>query len=122
MPILIDLIENGHVVQYTVSDPWSPSEILPAKEQSHVIFGKAQHKLHVIADLRGASLNLGLLNAVQQVIGGEPLPNSGEVVVLGIGRMMRMIASPILKIAAGSDPVSFFDTQQEALTYLRKLY
>jgi hypothetical protein len=122
MPILIDLIENGHVVQYTVTEPWSPSEILPAKAKSHEIFGAAKHKLHVLVDIRKASMNLAVVNAAQQVIGGEQLPNSGEIVVLGVGKMLRMVAAPILKIAAGSDPVTFFDTTQEALTYLRKLY
>ncbi|MBX3081487.1 MAG: hypothetical protein KF716_07600 [Anaerolineae bacterium] len=122
MPILIDLIENDHVVQYTVTEPWSPSEILPAKAKSHEIFGAAAHTLHVLVDLRKATFNLSLINAAQQVIGGEHLPNSGEIVVVGIGKMLRMIATPILKVAAGSDPVSFFDSPHEALTYLRKLY
>lgn len=120
MPITINLIEDGHIVHYTVSDPWTTDEILPAKAHSHEVFGGARHTLHALADLRGAAMNLGLIQAAQQMMGGEPLPNSGEIAVVGVSRLIRMVAAPILTLVAGDNPVSFFDTVPDATAYLRR--
>lgn len=121
MPITIRLIENGHIVHYAVTEPWTVAEILPIKAQSEAIFRSATHTLHALADLRGATMNLGLIQAAQQMMGGEQLPNSGEIAVVGVSRMIRMIAAPILNMVAGDNPVSFFDDVPQATAYLRRL-
>lgn len=120
MPIRIELSEDGRIMRFQVEEPWKPEEIIPAKEKSRSIYTQAQNTVHALVDLRRATVNLPLLQASQQVIGGEPFPNSGQIAVVGISRMMQMIAYPLLRLAGGGDTVAFFNTVEEAKAYLQR--
>ena len=119
MPINLELIENGHILWFQIAGAWKTEEILPAKEKTRRIFQEAPHTVHALADLSKATINMSLLLASQQVIGGEPLPNTGQIAVVGVSWMLRMVAEPVLR-AASRDPISFFDTTDQAKSYLRK--
>ncbi|HVO42721.1 MAG TPA: hypothetical protein VMT34_08865 [Aggregatilineales bacterium] len=120
MPIRIDQIENGHIVRFVIDDPWSADEIPEAKETARALFRQARHTVHALADLRHAAMSMALVMAAQQVIGGEPFPNAGQIAVVGISSLMRFMAAPILRLSGGADTVSFFDTSEQAVQYLRR--
>jgi hypothetical protein len=58
--------------------------------------------------------------ASHQVIGGEPLPNTGQIAIVGVPRMIRLVAEPILRATGNADPITFFGTLDEAKTHLRR--
>jgi hypothetical protein len=119
MPINLELIEDGHILWFQIEGVWRSEEILPAKEKTRRIFKQAPHTVHALVDLRRATVNMSLLMASQQVIGGEPLPNAGQIAIVGVSRLMQMLTEPILR-AASNDPISFFDSPEEARSYLRR--
>jgi hypothetical protein len=120
VPINLDLIENGHVLWFKMEGSWKPEEILQAKEKTRSIFKQATHPIHAIVDLRGASFNMSLVTASQQVIGGEPLPNAGQITVIGVPWLMRMMVEPLLRVSNSNDPVTFFNTIDEAKAFLKR--
>lgn len=120
MPINLELIENTHILHFQVDGSWTPEEIVASKERVRRIFQESRHTLHALVDLRRAKVSVPLLMASQQVIGGEPLPNSGQITVVGVSWLMRGLAEPILRLAGGAETVSFFDTMDEAKAYLRR--
>jgi hypothetical protein len=120
MPIKMELIENDHILHFQIEDPWTATDIPIAKEQARNFFQQAQQTLHALVDLRRAAITVPLLTASQQVIGGEPFPNSGQIAVIGVNRLMRMIAEPILRLSGEAEKLAFFGTIDEAKTYLRR--
>jgi len=120
MPIHLELIENGWILLFQVERTWTTDEILTAKAETRHIFETAQHPIHALVDLHQATVNVALLQASHQVIGGDPLPNPGQIAVVGVSRMMRLIAAPILALAGGSETLTFLDGLDEAKHYLRR--
>src|SRR5258707_1534047 len=120
MPIKLELIENGWILHFQVERTWTNNEILAAKAETPRIYAAAQHPVHALADLRQVSVNLALLQASSQVMGGDLLPNAGQVAVVGVSWMMRMVATPFLTLAVGSEAPRFFDSLDEAKRYLRR--
>jgi len=118
MAISLEQIENGHILWFRIEGAWKADDIATAKEQTRRIFTEAKHPVHALVDLRRASVNLPLLTATQQVIGGEPLPNTGQIAIVGVPRLIRMLAEPILRAASSGEPISFFNTFEEAQKYL----
>jgi hypothetical protein len=122
MPIQIEVIENGRIMHLQVTDPWKPADILPAKEKTREIFTAAKNTVHALVDLRRAAITMNLISASQQVIGGDPLPNAGQIAVVGINPLMQMMARPILKLSGSGDTVSFFDSVESAKKHLSKYF
>lgn len=120
MPINLELIEDGHILWFQVDEPWNADDIPPAKEKSRRIFQQAQHTVHSLVDLRRAKVNLPLLTAAQQVIGGEPFPNSGQIAIVGVSGMMQLIIRPALMVTGNADTLRFFKTFEEAKAHLRR--
>jgi hypothetical protein len=121
MPIKMELIENDHILHIQVQDPWNAADIPVAKEECRSFFQQANHTLHAVVDLRRAAITVPLLSASQQVIGGEPFPNSGQIAVIGVAWMMRMVAEPILRLSGNADTLAFFGSIDEAKTHLRRI-
>src|SRR5260221_14309599 len=119
MPIKLELIENGYIVWFHVEGTWNSDDISTAKTDAHRVFSQAHHTIHALVDLRRATVNMALIRATQQIIGGEPLPNSGQIAVVGVARLMRMLVEPILRVIS-TDPITFFDTIEDAKKYLRQ--
>ncbi|HLY28077.1 MAG TPA: hypothetical protein VKQ72_17155 [Aggregatilineales bacterium] len=120
MPINLQMIENDWILHFQVEKTWTPEEILTAKADTRRLFEASQHPVHALVDLRDAAVNLALLQASSQVIGGDMLPNAGRVAVVGVSWLMRTLAAPLLVLAVGSDAPSFFDDIEEAKRYLRR--
>ncbi len=121
MPINLDLIENERILLIQITGDWKTADIAPAKEKTRHLFEQAQGTLYALVDLRQAAVNLPLLTASKQEIAGEPLHNSGQIAVVGVSRMMRMLGEPILRLAGSGDDIAFFNTLEEAKAYLRRL-
>ncbi len=121
MPIKLELIEEGHILWFQIDGTWTSTEIADAKEKTQRVYREAQHTIHALVDLRHAQVNVPLLMASRQVIGGELLPNAGQIAIIGVSRMLRMVAEPILRMADSTGSVIFFGTIEEAKAYLKQL-
>ena len=119
MPINLELIEDGYILWFRIEGSWEPREVAPVKEKTQRTFKEAKHTIHALVDLERASVNLPLLKATQQLIGGEQLPNTGHIAIVGVPRMIRMVAEPILR-ATSKEPISFFGSLEEAKNFLRR--
>ncbi len=119
MPINLDLIDNGHILWFQVTGAWKTDEIRPAKEKTQLIFRQAHHPIQALLDLRGAKVNMALIKASQEVIGGEPLPNSGQIAVVGVPGWMRVLVEQLLRVTGNTDPITFFNSFEDAKTFLR---
>ena len=122
MPINMELIDGGNVLWVQINGDWKPEDIAPAKEQTQRIFKQAQHPIHSLVDLRHASVNIPLIRASQQVIGGEALPNAGQIAVVGVPWLIRAVAEPILRASNPNDPISFFNSIEDAQKHLRRFF
>jgi hypothetical protein len=120
MPINLELVEEGCILWFQIEGAWKNEDITLAKEKTRCIFQQAQHPVHALVDLQHAAVNLPLLMASQQVIGGEPLPNAGQIAIVGVPRLIRMVAEPILRASSSGEPITFFDTLEQARSYLRR--
>src|SRR6267143_374346 len=105
MPIKLELIEDGHILWFQIDGAWTSAEIADAKEKTQRVFRDAQHTIHALVDLRRAKVNVPLLMASRQVIGGELLPNAGQIEVIGVSSLLRMVAEPILRMADSTGSV-----------------
>ncbi len=119
MPINLELIDNGHILWFQVAGAWSTDEIRPAKDKTRQIFQQAHHPIHALLDLRSARVNMALITASQQVIGGDPLPNSGQIAVVGVPGWMRVLVEQLLRVTGNTDPITFFNNFEDAKTFLR---
>ncbi len=119
MPINLELIDNGHILWFQVTGAWKTDEIRPAKEKTRHIFQQAQHPIHALLDLRSAKVNMALITASQQVLGGEPLPNTGQIAVVGVPGWMRVLVEQLLRVTNNTDPITFFNSFEDAKTFLR---
>ncbi len=119
MPINLELIDNGHILWFQVAGAWSTDEIRPAKEKTRHIFQEAQHPIHALLDLRNAKVNMALITASQEVIAGDPLPNSGQIAVVGVPGWMRVLVQQLLRVTGNTDPITFFNSFEDAKTFLR---
>jgi hypothetical protein len=120
MPINLELIDNGYILWFQIEGAWKPEDIAPAKEKTWQIFQQARHTVHALVDLSHAQVNVPLLMATNQVIGGEPLPNTGQIAIVGVPRMIRLVAEPILRATGNADPITFFGAIEEAKAYLHR--
>jgi hypothetical protein len=120
MAIKLELIEEGYVIWFKIEGVWETEDIAPAKEKTASIFKQADHTVHALVDLRNAKVNVPLLMASRQVIGGEALPNAGKIAVIGVSKLLRMVSEPILKMADTSGSVAFFNTIEDAVKFLKQ--
>lgn len=119
MSIQLEPRENGHVLYYTFTDPWSAAEIGPRTMEAARYCGEARFKVHSIFDLR-ASKNIptGVINA-RRDIAVLNHPNAGYTAIVGATRLARSVAD-ILKNLIRFDRMLFFDSADEAWTFIRQ--
>src|SRR5258706_715776 len=107
MPIHQELIEDGNILLFRIEGSWEPQDVAPVKAKTQRTFKEAKHTIHALVDLERASVNLPLLKATQQLIGGEQLPHTRHNAIVRVHRLIRMVAEPILR-ATSKEPISFF--------------
>jgi hypothetical protein len=119
MPVTMEPCENGHVLRFFISEPWTAREMASVYPASRAYHDKAPHKVHSLLIVEARQVPPGLLQLRQ----GPPSlvhPNSGQTVVVGAGAVIRTISEVIFKILR-YDRGKFFNTEEEALAYLRQV-
>src|SRR5262249_17505630 len=119
MPVELELKENGRVMLWRFSDPWSLVELKPLTLQARDIFQKATFTVHSMADLRQARRVPSGVLSTRQVTTWQHA-RSGQLVLLGASAFARLMMETVFRIAR-FDRFRFFEDEAEALAYLRGL-
>jgi hypothetical protein len=118
MPIDFQILDDGHIVRYVYTDPWTMSELDAVTEQDIAHRQQAGHKVHSLAITK-----INIIAAGSLKVRKSPSLNhstAGGVAIVGSSKIVRLFADTVLKLAQ-FDRAKFFDTEDEALVYLREI-
>src|SRR5690349_1195029 len=120
MPATLELVENGHVINAVIAQPWQLQDVLEAYETETKWRDQAAWKLHTLLDIRRAPPSpKGVLSLARQ----SPSlihPRRGAVAVVGGSAFGRTIVEMACRIA-GFNHVRFFASPDDAWKYLRQV-
>jgi hypothetical protein len=120
MPVSLELLENGHIVFYKIEPPWTALELTSLYPREKTIRDTAPYLVHAMYDIRAVKeLPPGALGTRH----GAPTlehKNSGQIALVGSQSLARVIAQTIIRLGHITR-AHFFDTDEEALAYLRKV-
>ncbi len=119
MPVTMEICEAGHVLRFVYTDPWILPDMLAFYPASDAYFTRAPHRVHTLCRYDARQIPLGVL----QLRHGAPSlvhPNSGHLVIVSSWIALRAIVGVVFRIA-NYDRGKFFDTEEEALAFLRQV-
>jgi hypothetical protein len=120
MPVTVKFLEGEHVFYMKIEDPWTMDHIATAFDEAVPHFDKATFKVHTLANVTSTrNLPPGVLSIRQ----GNPTlvhPNRGHAAVVGANNFVKSIGDAVTRIARFKS-VQFFNTEEDAWAYLRKL-
>ncbi|PJF30956.1 MAG: hypothetical protein CUN51_05600 [Candidatus Thermofonsia Clade 1 bacterium] len=117
MPVTQELIENGRILLVVFTDSWTADQMLSHYPQAQQYYDAAKHPIHLLIDVSGARLSIpGALRAREAPALRHPM--GGDVVVVGAQSVVRAIGETVFRVARFRR-VTFFDTHEEGLAFLR---
>jgi hypothetical protein len=119
MPGMVTLEENGYVIHYTYTDPWTMEDWSEVNQQSQAFYDQASHRLHVLLDVsRTRTVPAGIMRSRSTLDISHP--NSGNIAIIGAAPMLKTIGEAILRLARFKR-AKFFEKEEDARTYLREM-
>jgi hypothetical protein len=119
MPVTLELIEDGYVLHYTISDPWESADLMNMYPKELAYRDSTPHVIHSITDL-SASRRIPK-NWLQLRAGpGINHPRGGEIVLFGLNPGINIIVDTILR-ATRSTRMRVFKDEAKAWEYIREL-
>jgi len=116
MPVTMQLEENGRIMFWQFSDPWTLPELFVHYKESEAIFKNATHLVHSLIDLQQArSMPSGILKARFNADWSHP--RSGYTVLIGSSLLVKRTAELLFKITR-FDRVKFFPDEPSARAFL----
>lgn len=116
MPIELDILENGHVLRYLMTDPWTIEDYEPILERDIMHRESVNHKVHNLTIAKLRTVPAGALRARNAPTFNHP--TAGHLAMVGAPQLVRSFTEIVLKLAH-YERVKFFDTEEEALEHLR---
>ena len=119
MPVIRTDLEVGHVLKYTISDPWEINDLLKLFPDDILYRNKVPFKVHTLIDAEKVMrVPSGWLNA--RAAPGLVHPNSGQFVVVGLHGSAHRLMEVMLKTIHYNRMI-LFKTETEAITYLQSV-
>ncbi len=119
MPATAEIFENGRILKYVVSDPWTMDDIVHITREGKQIYDTSPQRVHLLADLTGTRrVPPGFLSV--RNVPDLNHPNSGHIALVGAAGVVRAMVELVARIFPG-DKVGYYETEAEALAYLRSL-
>src|SRR5690348_8221445 len=119
MPATVELRENGRVLYYVYSDPWTLADMEQVGKEATKLYDAASRKLHVYLDARKMkTVPTGVLRARNNP--DMRHPNSGQIVIVGAARIIQVMAETVLKLTH-VNRLKFYQDEQEGWAYLRSV-
>jgi hypothetical protein len=118
MPIKMELVENGQVIHYVFTDPWTVPELMKLYEQNQAIRDKSPRKIHTLVNLtRARHLPHGTLSARAYSPDGSH-PRAGFIVIVGAQTYLRTILDLAFHLLR-TDRFKFVNTEEEGWAILQ---
>lgn len=119
MPASVELTENGHVLHYVFTDPWTLEDMVVVTRQGKLHYDQSAHKIHVLLDVTQAR------RVPPCVLTARSNPdlthsNSGHIVIVGASGVVKAMGDLIVKVI-GTKKVSFHEDETEAWASLRAI-
>ncbi|MEP7288681.1 MAG: hypothetical protein ABI947_23255 [Chloroflexota bacterium] len=124
MPVLFNIIEDGHVVHYHYEQPWVYSDMARAMEEDRVYRDEIQRtspgsKVHVLITMANLGpIPSGALRGRQSA--SFTHPTSGYVAIVPTSTQIRTVANAALQLAHFGR-ARFFDSLESAFAYLHEI-
>ncbi|MCC6615997.1 MAG: hypothetical protein IT320_21180 [Anaerolineae bacterium] len=113
----MELEENGRVIHYIATDPWTIDEMMKLTQQATKIYDEATVRVHTLIDMsRARSLPQGIMRARTNADFNHP--KAGQMVIVGANMLVRTISNVVAKLAS-FDRIVFFETEAQGWEYLR---
>jgi hypothetical protein len=120
MPASVELCENGRILHYVFTDPWTLAEMDAAAAKAIEYYDKADRKLYVLLDARRMrNVPPGVLRAART----NPdirHRNSGQIAIVSAAKLVEVMGQTIMRLTHSSK-AKFFPEEQAAWVYLREL-
>jgi hypothetical protein len=116
MPVQLDILENGHVLRYNLSDPWTYEDYEPILERDIAHRESVDHKVHNLTIAKIRTVPTGALRARS-----NPAFNhrtAGHLLMIGAPHVVRMFTEAVLKLTH-FERIKFFDSEEEGMAFLR---
>lgn len=119
MPVNIQFSEDRRYIIYTIDDPVKIEDLLESYETEREYRDSVDYVVHSIVDM--SDIKRIPPNWLTAKAGpGLTHPRSGEMVLVGISRGLRIIINTIFRITR-YNKMKFFDTRAEADAYMQQL-
>ncbi|MCA9903382.1 MAG: hypothetical protein KC547_05965 [Anaerolineae bacterium] len=119
MPARMEIEENGRVLHYIATDPWTIDQMLDLVQQANKIYEQADFRVHTLIDMtRTRSLPQGIMRA--RANSSFTHPRAGQMVIIGANMLVKTISNVVAKLAS-FDRIVFLDTEEKAWEYLRSV-
>src|SRR5258708_14506833 len=119
MPVSLELIENGRVFRYVISDRWRISDFTATFPQAKAVLDAAQHPVHGVVNLYAAAKDpIGVLNIRKHPSFSHV--NGGYTAFCHASLLARRVTETALRIAR-FHRYTFFNTEQEGMDFLCEL-
>jgi hypothetical protein len=118
MPVLLDILDGGHIHRYTYLDPWTMEEYEAVEDRDLAHRESVSHLVHSIAIAKLRTVPAGALRVRNTAALRHR--TAGHVAVVGATTIVQRFADVILSVAR-FDKVTFHETEEAALVYLREL-
>ena len=115
----MELEEDGRVLHYIATDPWTIDEMMKLTQQATKIYDESNVRVHTFIDMsRARSLPQGIMRARTNVDFNHP--KAGQMVIVGANMLVKTISNVVAKLAS-FDRIVFFETEEQGLEYLRAI-
>ena len=119
MPVTVNIVEGGHVIEVRISDPWTTEELLAVQSVTRPHRASVDFPVHSLLNVRGT------WNVPPGVLRGRHMPafsssSRGYIAVVGGGGLVRMMFDVVRRLV-NFERVSYFQTDEEAWAFLRQL-
>ncbi len=119
MPVNMEMIENGRVIRYVISDPWRIVDFTATFPEAKTILDAALYPVHGVVNLYAAAKDpMGVLNVRKHPSFSHV--NGGYTAFCHASLLARRITETALRIAR-FNRYKFFDTEQEGMAFVREL-
>jgi hypothetical protein len=117
MPVSLELEENGTLLVWKFSDPWTVPELVVHYPKTAEYFNNAQNTIHSLIDFRNVrTLPANVFSARNTTTWNHP--RSGQMVILGASPLIKNLLEVILKLVR-FERIRFFESEEEARAYIR---
>ena len=120
MPASVELTENGRILHYVFTDPWTIAVMDAVALKATQFYDKADRKLYVLLDARRMrNVPPGVLRAART----NPdirHKNSGQIAIVAAAKLVEVMGQTIMRLTHSSK-AKFFPQEEAAWTYLREL-